>query len=71
MTDTIWLTIAEASTVIGIPERTLRHWISIGHIPPRDVRRVGERLLQVRKSALRGLEKPMRGNPNWRKDNDA
>ena len=67
MTDPIWLTIAEAAAILGIPDRTLRHWIAIGHIPPGDVRRVGERLLQVRKSALRGLEKPVRGNPNWRK----
>ena len=67
MTDPIWLTITEASTVLGVPERTVRHWIAIGYISPRDVRRVGERLLQVRKSALRGLEKPVRGNPNWRK----
>lgn len=67
MTDPIWLTIAEAAAILGIPDRTLRHWIAIGHIQPGDVRRVGERLLQVRKSALRGLEKPVRGNPNWRK----
>ena len=67
MTDPIWLTIAEAAAILGTHPRTLRHWIAIGHIPPGDVRRVGERLLQVRKSALRGLEKPVRGNPNWRK----